>query len=287
MEIPKIGFIGFGEVGKAFSKVMRENGANVYYYDIVEKKQEKDIKFLTFKELITKCDIIISTIVTNRSIEVAKKSVRYLNNKKTYADLNSTSAFVKNKIGDIIIQSGSNFIEGAILNAIDEKGANAHILVSGVAAENFTDLMNKLGLVNMKYYSKKIGDSSRVKMVRSIFSKGVECLLLELLIAAKRVGIEQYIWNDIIDFIGKGSFEHAAKGWIGSHPLACERRYHEVLQVIETLEDMGIDPIMTKATSEFFNRSRIMKLDKFLNEKPKSFWEVPNYIEENYNTLKI
>ncbi len=46
METKKIGFIGFGEVGKTFSKEMTANGAEVYYYDIVDKKPEEGISFL-------------------------------------------------------------------------------------------------------------------------------------------------------------------------------------------------------------------------------------------------
>jgi 3-hydroxyisobutyrate dehydrogenase-like beta-hydroxyacid dehydrogenase len=280
METKKIGFIGFGEVGKTFSKEMTANGAEVYYYDIVDKKPEEGISFLPLRELVLTCNIILSTVATHVAIEVAKEAVKYLDSGKTYADMNSTSASVKNKIAQIIEKSGANFIEGAILSAVGETGPRASILVSGKKAEEFSRFMNRYGLINLKYFSSNIGDASLVKMIRSIFSKGVECLLLEMLIAGKRAGVEDYLWKDIVDFMTKNSFKSVAENWIRTHPLACERRYHEIVQVLETLEEINIEAIMTRGTRDFFQRSRAMGLEKIFSTKPDEFWNVPICMEK-------
>ena len=279
METKKIGFIGFGEVGMTFSKEMTANGAEVYYYDIVDKKPEEGISFLPLHELVLTCNIILSTVATHVAIEVAKEAVKYLDSGKTYADMNSTSASVKNKIAQIIEKSCANFIEGAILSAVGETGPRASILVSGKKAEEFSRLMNRYGLINLKYFSSNIGDASLVKMIRSIFSKGVECLLLEMLIAGKRAGVEDYLWKDIVDFMTKNSFKSVAENWIRTHPLACERRYHEMIQVIETLKEIEVSPIMTRSTVEFFQRSKELGLANLFDTKPENFWDVPNLME--------
>lgn len=279
METKKIGFIGFGEVGRAFSQEMKAKGAEVYYYDIVDKKPEEGISFLPFKELIQTCEIIMSTVASHVAIEVAEKAMAYLNSEKTYADMNSTSPSVKKKIAQVVEKSHSNFIEGAILSAVGETGSKASILVSGKTAEEFSHLMNRLGLINLKYFSPNIGEASLVKMIRSIFSKGVECLLLEMLIAGKRAGVEDYLWNDIVDFMTKNSFKSVAENWIKTHPVACERRYHEMVQVIETLEEINIEPIMTRSTVEFFQRSKELGLANLFDTKPENFWDVPNRME--------
>ncbi|MDI7259832.1 MAG: NAD(P)-binding domain-containing protein [Thermodesulfobacteriota bacterium] len=286
MEIKRIGFIGFGEVGRAFSKEMKTQGAEVYYYDIVNKKPEKWITFLPLNELIQTCDIILSTVVSHVAIEVAQEAAKFLNFEKTYSDMNSTSPTVKKKIARIIEESNANFIEGAVLSAVGETGSKASILVSGKKAEEFSRWMNRLGLINLKYFSPQIGDSSMVKMIRSIFSKGVECLLLEMLIAGRRAGIEDYLWKDIVDLMRENSFERVAENWIKTHPLACERRYHEVVQAIETLEEIGIDPVMTRSTLNFFQRSMIMGLRKKFETKPENFWSVPNFIEEKLREVR-
>jgi len=283
----KIGFIGFGEVGRTFSQEMKAKGAEVYYYDIVDKKPEEWITFLPMKDLLQTCDMILSAVATHVAVEVAEKAISYLRPGKTYADMNSTSASVKKRIAEIIEASGANFIEAAILSAVGETGSKASILVSGKTAQEFSRIMNHLGLINLKYFSPNIGEASLVKMIRSVFSKGVECLLLEMLIAGKRAGIADYLWNDIVDFMTKNSFARIAENWIKTHPLACERRYHEMVQVLETLEEIHVEPIMTRGTRDFFQRSKGMDLMKLFDQKPEDFWSVPNCMEERLRGEKF
>ena len=198
---------------------------------------------------------------------------------KIYADMNSTSGSVKTQIAQVIEPSEADFIEGAILSAVGETGPKASILVCGKRGEEFSGLMNRLGLVNLKYFSPRIGEASQVKMIRSVFSKGIECLLLEMLIAGRRAGVAEYLWKDIVDFMTKNSFERVAENWIRTHPVAFERRYHEMVQVVETLKEMGVEPLMTEGTKDFFKRSCALGLEKAFKTKPENFWDVPNYME--------
>jgi 3-hydroxyisobutyrate dehydrogenase-like beta-hydroxyacid dehydrogenase len=276
----KIGFIGLGEVGRTFAQAMKTRGAVVYYFNGKDKDPEEGIVSLPFQDLFRKCDVILSTVPNHVAEEVAEKATPCLNSEKTYADMNSTSASVKKRIAQIIEPSHASFIEGAILSAVGEMGPKASILVSGEKAEEFSKLMNQLGLPNVKYFSPRIGEASQVKMIRSVFSKGVECLLLEMLIAGKRAGITDYLWKDIVDFMTKNSFEKVAENWIKTHPKACERRYHEMVQVIGTLEEMDIDPVMTRGTRDFLERSWRMGLRQRFLTKPECFWDVPSRLEE-------
>ncbi|MCJ7596662.1 MAG: NAD(P)-binding domain-containing protein [Desulfobacterales bacterium] len=285
MKSTKIGFIGYGEVGRTFSQEMRGRGAEVYYFDVMDKDTEEGIVFLPLQDLIYKCDIILSTVTTHLAAAVAEKTVPYLTEGKTYADMNSTSASVKKRIAQIIEPSHASFIEGAILSAVGETGARASILVSGEKGEEFSKSMNDLGLINLKYFSPKIGDASQIKMIRSVFSKGVECLLLEMLIAGRRAGVADYLWKDIVDFMTKNSFEKVSENWIKTHPLACERRYHEMLQVLETLEDLDVPPTMTQGTCDFFRRSVEAEMGTLFSVKPESFWDVPIHMERRLKRI--
>jgi hypothetical protein len=63
----------------------------------------------------------------------------------------------------------------------------------------------------------------------------MEALLLELLIAGRRAGIDEELWKDITELMSKTPFEKTASNWVQTHAVACERRYYEMLQVIETM----------------------------------------------------
>ena len=278
MGTPRVGFIGFGEVGSTFAREMRARGAEVCCHDIVDKDPGEGIRFLPLRDLVERCDLILSTVGTHVAAEVAERTVPLLTPRNTYADMNSTSASAKRSIAEIIRRSKADFIEGAILSAVGEAGAKAAILVAGERAEEFARRMNELGLVNVRYFSPRIGEASQVKMLRSIFSKGVECLLLEMLIAGRRAGVAEYLWKDIVDFMTKHSFQGIAENWIKTHPGACERRYHEMEQVLETLEELAVEPVMTRGTTEFFKRSVGSGLRKHFERKPDDVWDVPDLL---------
>jgi 3-hydroxyisobutyrate dehydrogenase-like beta-hydroxyacid dehydrogenase len=280
MNPTKIGFIGFGEVGKTFASAMAAGGAEVSYYDVVRTGAVPGAAYCPLEEVIARSEILLSTVATHVAAAVAETTAPLLTSRHTYADMNSTSASVKRRIAGIIGTSAANFVEGAILSAVGEAGAKASILVAGERAEVFARRMNQLGLVNVKYFSSEVGEASQVKMLRSIFSKGVECLLLEMLVAGKRAGVAEYLWKDIVDFMTKHPFQGIAENWIKTHPAASERRYHEMEQVLETLKELGVDPVMTRGTTEFFRQSTESGLAAHFTRKPDDLWTVPEALDK-------
>lgn len=280
MKPTKIGFIGFGEVGKIFASAMVARGAEVSYYDVVRSDAVAGAVYRPLEALVARCEVLLSTVTTHSGAAVAQTAAPLLTSRHIYADMNSTSASVKRRIAEIIGASSAHFVEGAILSAVGETGANASILVAGERAEAFARLMNEFGLVNVKYFSSAVGEASQVKMLRSIFSKGVECLLLEMLVAGKRAGIAEYLWTDIVDFMTKHPFRGIAENWIKTHPAASKRRYHEMEQVVETLGELGVDPVMTRGTTEFFRQSVESGLAARFARKPDDVWAVTEELDK-------
>ncbi len=289
----KIGFIGFGEVGTIFSKAMHERGAEILVYDIlltqnddlarIKKRMGIDrIQICPLEDVIRRSDYILSTVTTQVAKEVALVCAKKLSRDKTFIDLNSTSPSVKVEISEIIKASGADFVEGAILGAVGATGAQTKILTAGEKGQEIADILNRFGL-HVVYYSNEIGKASMFKMLRSVFSKGIENIIIELLIAGKRAGIEKDLWEDITDFMSKKSFDKIASNWVQTHALAHERRYHEMTQVMETMREIGIDPIMTVATEAFFKRSIALGFEEEFADKPDSFEQVVEFME---NKLK-
>ena len=289
MSLVRIGFIGFGEVASIFSKEMCSKGAEIRIYDIlisqkggleIIKKRipNNDIKINPLEEVIVKSDYILSTVPPQFAQDVAKKCVKYLKPGKVYVDLNSTSPFVKIDVGKIIQSLEADFVEGAILGAVGVTGSKTRILITGKRGEEVAEIFNDLGM-NVSYYSPEVGKASMFKMLRSIFSKGLEVLILECLIAGKRAGIEKDLWDDITNFMGKKPFDQIADNWIKTHVLAYERRYHEMIQVVETIKELNLNPVMTSATKEFFSRSLSLGLKEAFLQKPDSSEEVISFME--------
>jgi 3-hydroxyisobutyrate dehydrogenase-like beta-hydroxyacid dehydrogenase len=278
------GFIGFGEVGSTFSAALASKGVNVLLYDILQEDpngmnilrkriSKPGIEISELPDLVSQSDIILSTVTADVALEAAQSVTRYLRQQQTYIDLNSVSPEAKMDIGRVIEETGADFVEGAILGAVGVSGAATRILLAGRNAQMAADRLNSMGL-NANYLSPDVGKASQFKMLRSIYSKGLEALLLEMMIAAHTVGIEEELWTDIVHFMTVNAFDNVASNWIRSHGVAYKRRYHEMLQVLEEIKKLGIEPIMSSATLRFFLRSCDLKLEDHFKDKPDDPAEV-------------
>ena len=275
-----VGFIGFGEVGSAFSAAMRARGVEVTAYDIVQKKVTlSDVPYRPLDELVRHADYLLSAVTTQAAVSVAESCVRYLESGQVYVDLNSTSPAVKAELDKIIRPSGAHFVEGAILGAVGVTGADTKILVGGPKARAVAEALTGTGL-RASFYSEEIGKASMFKMLRSIFSKGLEALILELLIAGKRAGIEDDVWLEVVELMTGNPFERVAGNWVRSHPAACDRRFHEMVQATATIREIGLSPLMTAATETFFDRSRALGLDEAFPAKPACMEDVVAFMED-------
>lgn len=291
MAAPKIGFIGFGEVGYTFSRAMNEAGAEVTVYDVLlddpnkaddirERITETGSKVGTLEEVVKNNNYILSTVITQAAKNVAQTVAPMLKPGQIYVDLNSTCPSVKVEIGRIIAATGADFVEGAILGAVGATGAETRIFTAGEKRQEIADLFNRMGM-NVQPYWRQIGKASTFKMLRSIFSKGVEVLLLEMLVAAKRADIDKDLWEDITKFMTSKPFDKIGDNWMRSHAVAHERRYYEMLQVVETMKELNIEPVMSERTAAYFKQSVDMDMSKSFPEKPESFHEVTKFIDEN------
>jgi len=276
-----IGFIGLGEVAKVFSGIIQENNI-VYGFDVLLQADKKVIEnrfnnininyTKNLEELINNCDLILSTATTQASVRIAEDVSGFLTKDKIFLDLNSMTPDRKIQISKIISKSGI-FLEGVVLGAIGATGIKTAILISGEKGEEIVNLFNNYGF-KMRFYGIEIGKASKFKMIRSIFSKGVENLIIELLIAADRAEITDEIWGDINNFMESKPFEKIAENWVISHSYASKRRYYEMEQVVDTVFALGIEPIMSIATKDFFNRSVQMGIEEFFSNKPESMKDV-------------
>lgn len=284
----RVGFIGFGEVGTVLARAMLDHGAEVSAYDIrFEDKavrlelqaRNPDVRVAALPSLVREAAYVISAVPTQAARSVAAQVAQYLRPGQVYLDLPSACPSLKREIARLIAPTGAAYVEGAILDAVGVVGAAAVILTGGPQGLEAAGMLCRLGL-NARFFSAEIGQASTFKMLRSIFSKGLEALILETLIAAARAGLAASLWEDVAAFMNRAPFETIAANWVRTHPAACERRYWELVQVRDTLREIGVDPLMTRAAESFFERSRWLGLPGAFPEKPASVEPVVQFMAE-------
>lgn len=279
-----IGFLGFGEVASRFAVTLQAKGARVAVYDVlldrpggadtlIQRTRGAPVEFLSLPEMLGRATTVLSTVTTDVALDAAKACVRHLRKEHVFVDLNATSPGLKGAIAAVIAPSGAAFVEGAILGAVGVTGARTRILVCGEKGAAVARDLSALGL-NVGFYGAEIGRASTFKLLRSIFSKGVEALLIESLLAARRAGVGDDVWREIVETMNERPFAETGGNWIRTHGTAHARRYYEMVQVEAFLRELGIEPVLTKATVAFFDRSTRLALAETFDGKPNAPDEV-------------
>lgn len=276
----RVAFIGFGEVAAAFSAALAARGAEVRAYDVQARAPVAGVSLVPLADALHGASLVLSTVTTSVALEAARQCAPHLAAGHTYVDLNATDPARKGEIERVITPTGATFVEGAILGAIGVSGAKTEILLGGPQARDAERVLAaELGL-NARFYSETVGQASMFKMLRSVFSKGLEALLIEFLVAGERAGIRDDLWREVSALMAHHPFEKTAGNWVRSHATAHARRHVEVQQVAGVLRQLGLEPVMTAATQAFFERSGALGLRQEFPETPAAMDDVVRYFNE-------
>ena len=294
----RVTFVGFGEVAAAFGPAFAARGAEVAAYDLLlgapggrERLEARAgptaVRFAGLAEALHGATYVFSTVTTDVAREAARASSAQLVPGQTWVDLNATGPGTKREIADLVEASGAGFVEGALLGAVGVSGARTELLLGGPLGATTARVLGEDYGLNVRHYSDEIGRASTYKMLRSVFSKGLEALLIEFLVAGERAGMRAELWAEVLELLGRERFEKVAANWVCSHALAHERRWHEVVQVENVLRELGLEPVMTSATEQLFRRSVSLDMRAAFPARPESMEHVIRFFDERLDTKDL
>lgn len=263
----KFGFIGFGEVSYTLSKLLLALDFEVL--SSIEGRSQKTIDLInsldltlldSFNDVAKESDVLISANSPDIALDIAKNYGNLTNG--FFLDFNNISPKTVFEIEDIL--SDDKFIDSAIIGRVNSDELN--IYLSGSKAQFLLDKIekeldskgidiNKMDFkINVKLISDKIGDVSKLKMLRSSYTKGVSALLVESFELAEKLDLEDELW-EILSLTENRDFESSSKSRIDSSKKASKRRYEELVEVLDFLDnvdDVDESKIMARATRDKF-----------------------------------
>ena len=294
----RFGLLGHGMVGSLLARLLREHQAAVTAYDVLldnpltaepmrQKMVAEGARPATLEETVRESDFVIAAATTQTCRDAAVEAGRYLHPGQTYCDFASASPKRKIEIAAIVEARGAQFVEGAILGAVGVSGACPEILLGGTAAAKADEVLREHGL-RTRFYSVEIGRASAFKMIRSVFSKGMETLLIETLLAARRADLFDDVWAEIRGTLAPDRVQRTLETWIRTHAISSQRRYDEMLEVERFLEELDVDPLLTQAAAETFRRSNDLGLATAFDHEPECFADVIEYLDlQNRNKRRL
>jgi len=122
--------------------------------------------------------------------------------------------------------------------------------LGGPHARDFLPLAQALGFAGAAVYSEAIGAASAAKMCRSVIVKGMEALLAESLLTARRHGVEDAVLASLQDLFPVGDWRALARYMIARSLRHGRRRAQEMREAIRTVADAGFEPWMSRGCVE-------------------------------------
>lgn len=235
-----VGFIGFGEVGSTLSKKLIQNNVDVITSTKGRSEKTKQlaidsgVKIVnSYEEVAKLSDILISSSSPKTAVAIAKNYGVLCNG--VFIDLNNISPQTTKKIATFLSENNSNcdFVDGAIIGKVSSN--NSLMILSGKNLDKIA-ILNNYGL-NIKIISQKIGDASTIKMLRSIYTKGVTAIALETFQAAENLNLSKELFEIIAVSEGE-NFQFQTKSRINSLATSKARKLQEMDEVLDFLKSI-------------------------------------------------
>jgi 3-hydroxyisobutyrate dehydrogenase-like beta-hydroxyacid dehydrogenase len=255
-----LGFIGFGEAAFHIARGLSGAGLEgILAFDVMAKdpkigplvRERADAARVELVDslaaLLLRCDTILCATSAKYALAIGTEAAPLLRPKTLYADLNSASPGTKKKISQAIDEAGGRFVDVAVMELVPPHGHKVPLAVSGAGAREFADRLSPYGM-KISFISETAGASSSLKMLRSIFMKGLTALLLETLTAGRKAGVDSQIMESISGTLDSRPIAETAKLLVTRTAIAAERRVAEMGEVLDTLEEMGLDASSSRAT---------------------------------------
>jgi len=229
----RVAVLGLGEAGGRIAADLREAGCEVHGWDPArpEASVESDAA------AVRGADVVLSVNAAAVALDVARGVAGELGD-ALYADLNTASPALKRELAAVV----PFFADVALLGVVPATGLRTPALASGAGARRFAELFRPLGMP-----VEVVENAAGLKLIRSVFMKGVAVAAIESLEAAVKVGATDRVRAEIAGVIGEPLLDRFLEG-SRAHAV---RRTEEMRAAAAYLEELGVTPRVAQAAADW------------------------------------
>ena len=203
---------------------------------------------------LAEADLVFAAATGKLAVAVAENAAPHLKAGAIYADVNTPCPMRCARPRIVIEAKGAAFVDVAIMGAIDSHRHRTPMLVAGGRGAELAESLTLFGF-RMQAIDGAAGDASALKLLRSVFTKGLEALAVEALTTASRFGMTERVMSNLTDLTEKGPGGDPPHA--GHHPLVATPSggWTRCAHSAALFAEAGIDPVMSRATEALFKRT--------------------------------
>jgi 3-hydroxyisobutyrate dehydrogenase-like beta-hydroxyacid dehydrogenase len=259
MKLKKIGVTSPGDMGQAVAGRLKACGFDVY--TALEGRSARTAELAreaglsdcgSVEKLVQTCDAIFSVLNPGAALDKAREvaaALRKVKKNLLYVDCNAIAPSTGSEIERLITEAGGTFVDAGIIGGPPRGKTKTKLYVSGPQAAVLSEQIVDEQLV-VRVVGERIGEASALKMCYASITKGALALGVELLIAARKLGVEHALeaefketQPDLYDWILNRSL---------SMPPKAYRWVPEMNEIAKTFQDVGMTPRIMQGTSDMY-----------------------------------
>jgi 3-hydroxyisobutyrate dehydrogenase-like beta-hydroxyacid dehydrogenase len=252
----RIALIGFGEAGRTFAGAAGwRDTARVFDIKTLSGATAAPMHAAYAEAGVTGCDtlaqaldgaeIVLSLVTADQTAIAAQATAGALPKGALFCDLNSVSPGTKQRNAAAIEAAGGRYVDVAVMSPVQPAAMAVPLLVAGPHAQEGAEMLRAIGFSKVSISGDRIGAASATKMVRSVMIKGIEALTAEMLLAAQAAGVTEAVLASL-----GGDWPQKADYNLDRMLAHGTRRAAEMEEVVATLTELGIEPLLTRGTVE-------------------------------------
>jgi 3-hydroxyisobutyrate dehydrogenase-like beta-hydroxyacid dehydrogenase len=258
----RIALIGLGEVGQVLAADLQQAGSvELSGWDRLfpvagsdPRRAAAELPFVTaargMREALHGRSLVICAVTAGECRAAAEEAAAALDAGAFYLDLNSVSPATRASAARAIEGAGGRYVEAAVMSPIAPLRIASPIWLGGADAREFLPLAQSLGFAGTAVYSDALGEASAAKMCRSVIVKGMEALLAESLLTARRHGVEDVVLASLQDLFPVDDWRKLARYMISRSLQHGRRRAEEMREAARTVAEAGFEPWMSEGIVE-------------------------------------
>ena len=240
----EVAVLGLGEAGGTIASGLAAAGARAGLGPRRRGAAGQSRPERNSSEAVADTELVLSLTTAAHAVDAAASVASSLTAGQVYADLNTTAP--RSTRGRRNDPAHGRKVRRRSAPRPRARGASGQpALASGDGAERFAELVRLFGMP-VEIVGTEPGDAAGLKLLRSVFMKGLAASVLESIEAAKRLGADDWLRREIADVLGEPLLERLLSGSM-TH---AERRLDEMEAAAAYLEELGVEPRVSRAAAE-------------------------------------
>lgn len=243
----RIAVLGLGEAGSIYARGLAERGAEVVAFDPAVVDAPAGVtRLASVGDAVDGAGLVLSLVGATAADAVLGEALPRMRRAAAFADFNTGAPEQKRGLATRAVEAGIPFADVAVMAPVPRAGLDTELFASGDGAESAADALGGYGLP-IRVVGVDAGDAAGLKLVRSVFMKGLAGLVFESLAAAEKIGAAPELRAQMAAELGPDGDALVQRLLDGTRAHA-RRRELEMRDARDLLDQLGTPGWMTDGT---------------------------------------